>query len=198
MNKQQPAKRRQIQTRRNIIQNAYQIIAEKGLEHLSIRDLADSIDYTPGALYKYFGSKDEIIDAVRSYCFTRLNNFIAARIQAASTASEMLLEGGLAYIEFAAQNPQDYILMFGLEPSPATTGDQREEAMKALLQIVQHGIASGEIRPGDDYDQQAITLHCWATVHGIAMLQTAVLQDEQADTLAMSRVILQKVIDGLT
>lgn len=193
-----PQERRHAQTRRDIIETAHQIIVEQGLGNLSIRALADSIDYTPGALYKYFASKDELIDAVRGHCFAKLNAFIADRIQGIDSAAEMLLAGGMAYIEYAARHPQDYHLMFHLPPSAATSGDQREQAMAALLHIVQFGLARGEIVSTGGYDEATIVYHCWAMVHGMAMLQTAVLRDEQPEFLPMSRIILQQVIAGFT
>lgn len=193
-----PQARRLAQTRQEIIHNARRILVEQGMEGLSIRALADSIDYTPGALYKYFGSKEALVDAVRADCFERLNAFIAARVQSAGSAAEMLLAGGMAYIEYAGQQPQAYHLMFNVEPSRATSGAQRALAMRALLQIVQMGMASGEFAPQGAYGAAAITYHCWATVHGIASLHTTVLRDERDDLLATSRVILQKVIDGFT
>ena len=198
MTKPRPQARRKAQTRRDIIQNAHKMIVKQGVGGLSIRALADSIDYTPGALYKYFDSKDELIDVVRADCLDRLNAFIAARIQPTNSASEMLLNGGMAYIEYAGQHPQEYHLMFNMEPSRATSGEQRETAMKSLLQIVQFGITQGQFAPQDDYDAAAIAYHCWATVHGIASLQTTVLLDERDDLLAVSRVILQKVIEGFS
>lgn len=195
---QNPQARRQAQTRRDIVDNAHRLIVERGIGGLSIRAVADSIDYTPGALYKYFGSKDELIDAVRADCFDQLNAFIVTRIQPAETAAEMLLYGGLAYIEYAGQHPQEYHLMFNMEPSRATSGEQREVAMRSLLQIVQFGIAQGEFVPQEAYDDDAIAYHCWATVHGIASLQTTVLLDEREKLLDASRVILQKVIDSFS
>jgi len=198
MNAPNPQARRQAQTRRDIIQNAHQMIVEQGIGGLSIRAVADSIDYTPGALYKYFSSKDELIDAVRADCFDKLNMFIATRIQGADSASGMLMNGGMAYIEYAGQHPQEYHLMFNMEPSKATSGEQREIAMTSLLMIVQMGIDQGCFLPADDYDANVIAYHCWATVHGIASLQTTVLLDERDELLAISRLILQKVIDGFT
>jgi AcrR family transcriptional regulator len=191
-----PQARRLAQTRQEIIQNARHILVEQGMDGLSIRALADSIDYTPGALYKYFGSKEELIDAVRADCFARLNAFIAARIEAASSASEMLLAGGMAYIEYAGQQPQEYHLMFNMEPSRATSGEQRALAMHTLLQIVQIGMTNGEFVSQGVYDATAITYHCWVTVHGMASLHTTVLLDERDDLLAVGRIILQKVIGG--
>ena len=55
------------------------------------------------------------------------------------------------------------------------------------------GMANGEFAPQGAYDAAAITYHCWATVHGIALLHTTVLRAERDDLLAVSRVILQKV-----
>lgn len=191
-----PQARRLAQTRQDIIQNARRILVEEGPAGLSIRTLADSIDYTPGALYKYFSSKEEMIDAVRADCLQRLNAFIAARIQAASSAADMLLIGGMAYIEYAGLQPQEYHLMFNMEPSKATSGEERETAMQTLLQIVQLGLEQGEFVTGGAYDAAAIAYHCWATVHGMASLHTAVLSDERHDLLSVSGVILQKVIDG--
>ena len=198
MDKPTPQARRLAQTRSEIIKNARQIIVEQGIEGLSVRALADRIDYTAGALYKYFDSKDDLIDAVRAEAFERLNSFIATRIQPTGSAADMLLNGGLAYIEYAGQHPQEYHLMFGMEPSKATSGEQRDIAMRSLLQIVEFGLMQGEFVAQNAYDASAISYHCWATVHGIASLQTTILLDERDDLLPLSRVMLQKVIDGFT
>jgi AcrR family transcriptional regulator len=191
-----PQKRRQNQTRQDIIHNARQMIIAQGLSGFSMRSLAGSIDYTPGAMYKYFKSKDDLVDAVRAECFARFNAFIASRIQDSNTAAGMLYNGGLAYIEYAAQHPVEYHLMFNLEPSRATAGAQREIAMKTLLQIVEMGIGQGDFAIQKDYDAAAIAYHCWTTVHGIATLQSTVLLDEREEMLALSHVILRKVIAG--
>ncbi len=191
-----PQERRKEQTRIDILENARQMIVEQGVNGLSIRALADQIDYTPGALYKYFDSKGDLIDAVRAESFERLNSFIATRIQPTSNAAEMLLNGGLAYIEYAGLHPQEYFLMFNMESSKATSGEERDIAMRSLLQIVEFGLVQGEFVVQDDYDAAAIAYHCWATVHGIASLQTTILLNERDDLLQLSRVMLQKVIDG--
>lgn len=193
-----PQARRLAKNRQALLQNARQMMVEQGIAGLSIRALADSIDYTPGALYKYFSSKEALVDAVRADCFVELNQFIAGRVATAVSTPEMLLLGGLAYIEYAAEHPQEYHLMFNMAPSRATSGEQRAIAMHTLLQIVELGIAQGEIVLKGAYDAAAIAYHCWATVHGIASLQTAVLLDERDDLPELNRLILQKVIDGFT
>ncbi len=165
---------------------------------LSIRALADSIDYTPGALYEYFKNKEDLVDAVRADCFESLNTFIFQRIQSAQDAAEMLLLGGLAYVEYAARHPQEYHLMFNMEPSRATSGEQRQIAMRSLLEMVRLGIAQGCFVVSEDYDADTIAYHCWATVHGIASLQTTVLLAERPDVEEVIRNILARVIAGFT
>lgn len=191
-----PQSRRQTQMRRTILGHARATIAQRGITGLSIRGLADGIDYTPGALYEYFRSKEELIDAVRADCFESLNRFIVERIWSAPDAAAMLLMGGLAYIEYAGLNPQEYHLMFNMEPSQATSGEQRQIAMRSLLEIVRLGIAQGQFEAREGYDADTIAYHCWATVHGIASLQATVLLAERLDVRDVICTILQKVIDG--
>ncbi|MEZ4518703.1 MAG: TetR/AcrR family transcriptional regulator [Chloroflexota bacterium] len=148
MSDRNPQKRRQAQTRQDIIQNAHRMIVDQGIGGLSIRAVADSINYTPGALYKYFESKDDLIDAVRADCFERLNIFILERVQSATNAADMLLQGGMAYIEYAGQYPQEYHLMFNMEPSWAHPASNRAIAMRSLLTIIQLGIDQGQFVTG--------------------------------------------------
>lgn len=192
-----PNERRKSKTRQEIIQTAHRMIVQQGLDNLSIRALAEQIDYSPAALYRYFGSKDELIDVVRERCFEQLNAAIFGRIQHLPTAAEQLYEGGLAYIDYAGEHPADYHLMFLMEPSEITRTDYRDRTMQALLHIVQNGIQAGDITPRDDYPARTIAYHCWATVHGLAMLQTGVLRDEREELQAMSRQILRRVIAGV-
>ncbi len=102
---------------------------------------------------------------------------------------EMRLESGLAYIDFAVMQPYKYHLMFNLEPSNATSGDQRSKAMSALLEVHAYGIKTGDfILPGG-CTLEAAAIQCWATVHGIAYLLPTVLADEHEKIAFMARLI---------
>lgn len=190
-----PQQRRQAQTRRDILEAALSVIVREGISGLSVRSLADRIDYTPGALYTYFNSKEELIDAVRSESLERLGDFLRVRTEGLSSTREMLLEAGLAYVDFAADHPNEYYLMFGLEPSHSTSGERRTHAMRSLLDILHRGVEEGSIVTTRDYTLETIALHCWVTVHGLASLQTTVLADEKNQTAQAARSILKKVVD---
>lgn len=189
-----PHERRQEQTRNDLIAQAIAMIVERGIGGLSIRTLADALDYTPGALYTYFSGKDDLIDAARQRCFAELNASVMERAAPHTTAAEMLLEAGMGYVDFASTHPNKYYLMFGMEPSPATSGEQRSVAMAAPLEILKRGLATGEFALPVGYDLETAAVHCWATVHGIASLLPTVLANEREKTTARARLILQRVV----
>lgn len=174
------------------------MIVAHGVEGLSIRAVADQIDYSPPALYRYFASKEDLVDAVRAQCFERLNAYLFQSIEKATNPPDQLFAGGMAYIAYACQYPADYHLMFQLAPSAATQAANHQTAMQALLYLVRSGILSGDFVVSDDYGEASIVYHCWATVHGLAMLQNTVMHDEQSHISALTESILRKVIAGFT
>src|SRR5215467_9589181 len=50
--------------RARILTAARKIVGSEGFEALSMRSLADAVELTPGALYRYFSNKDQVIEAV--------------------------------------------------------------------------------------------------------------------------------------
>lgn len=191
-----PVQRRKAKTRQDILDAAYAMIVARGVEGLSMRAIADEIDYSPTALYRYFESKDALLDAVRGQCFERLNAALFSAMQGAASPTEQLVAAGLTYITYARQYPTDYHLMFYLPPSATTQDENRAVAMAALLHLVRYGIETGVIIPRPDFGEWAITYQCWATVHGLAMLQTTVMQDDQATIAEVAEPILRQVIAG--
>ena len=60
-----PRNRRHDLTKQKILDTARQILLTEGVQAISMRTLADRVDYSPAALYKYFANKEEIIAALR-------------------------------------------------------------------------------------------------------------------------------------
>src|SRR5205807_9212512 len=103
--------RRRARTAQALLDAAMEIIAERGVEALSMREIAQRIEYSPSGLYEYYASKDEILDALRQRGFVQLTEHIEHAVQG-NTAVERLYELALAYLEFARQNRNLYLLMF--------------------------------------------------------------------------------------
>ncbi|MBL8015852.1 MAG: helix-turn-helix transcriptional regulator, partial [Ignavibacteria bacterium] len=56
--------REKLEMRQLIVKTAMQLFIEKGMENVSIRAIAEKIEYSPGSIYSYFKDKGEIIHAI--------------------------------------------------------------------------------------------------------------------------------------
>jgi AcrR family transcriptional regulator len=192
--------RRDRRFRRNkqaILDAALEIIREAGPGALSMRALGERSDYSAAGLYEYFGGKDEIIAAVCEQGHERLTSHMR-RVDPDLPAADYLNEIGLAYIRFALENPDYFLLMFTVAPpgpagavSPAElpAGDS---SFNILLRAIRRGIDEGvfPVRPGFGLMEMAYA--SWAIVHGIAMLRVTSLRGfpmdfESADAEALRR-----------
>lgn len=67
-----PSERRRARTRSSTLKATEQVFVKEGEEGLSIRRLAEAIDYSPAAIYKYFVSKNELIDELKEVFFAQI------------------------------------------------------------------------------------------------------------------------------
>ncbi|MCB0076610.1 MAG: TetR/AcrR family transcriptional regulator [Anaerolineales bacterium] len=169
--------RRHLKTKQAILDAARQIIAKKGTDALSMRQLAQAIDYSPAALYEYFGSKDEILAAVTAEGHARLQ---AAMEQADGSLStqERLIALGLAYIRFARTHPEHYLLMFAGAPMQVTLDEA--SSFTPLLETIQRGVAQDELHERPNFGVLEMAYAAWALVHGISMLRLNCLREMAA------------------
>ena len=158
--------------REAILAAAQQLFLEESFEKTTMRKIAQSIDYTPGALYSYFKDKDEILFALHQRGFDTL---FAMQQPALTIADPVDRLARLAeiYLEFALTHPQAYDLMFiasqtGRSIEEAADWECGERAYEVLRETMREVIAAGRMRGTDDPDVAAFT--AWAGVHGIVSL----------------------------
>lgn len=173
-----PADRRRIKVRGAILQAAERVFAEEGAEGLSIRRLADEIDYSPAAIYKYFGSKRELLDELKNAFFEQ----ILEQVDDVNNASTDVRARGRAclsvYVHTAIRRPHHYSAAFAgvVEDAPEMAHQAREpfaqsakhRALMVLQSMVEDGVAAGVLRPDLAPDLAARSL--WAGCHGLASL----------------------------
>ena len=110
MDDKTPSERRYEKTRQGILSAARSLLLENGVEAISMRSLADKVDYSPAALYKYFASKDEIIEALRQEAWELMANF-EPDIPDGISMADMFILSGRNYIRFASEYPDYYMLI---------------------------------------------------------------------------------------
>jgi len=116
--------RRQALTdvRRSLVLDAARaVFFEHGLEGTSIREIAQRAGYTPGAIYSYFASKEEVYAALLGESLERLNEkVLAARAQSLGEAAAVGRTTAAAFFDFYRDNPRDLDLGFylfqGMQP----------------------------------------------------------------------------------
>lgn len=175
-----PAGRRRLRVRESIISAAERVFAKEGEHGLSIRRLADEIDYSPSAIYKYFGSKEELIDELKEAFFEGL----LKRIDGTSSADRPFLQRAKAcvatYVEAAVTRPFHYAAAFSsIQEVISENGNtplswdgfvasQKGQAFGVLINMVREGQETGVFDPSLDPVMAAKSL--WAGSHGLAQL----------------------------
>ncbi len=182
--------RRHARTRQAILDAAQEIIAERGPEGLSMREIANRIEYSPSGLYEYFSSKDEIIDAL-----------CTGQRATGPTPTQRLAEGMVAYLDFASQHPEHYLLMFGHRPDSdihlSLKQVGRNSAYGLLKQAIQDGIDTHEFKTREGYGLEEITYSCWALLHGIVTLRLTLFSKEGSDFDEFNRKVVEQTIENL-
>jgi AcrR family transcriptional regulator len=162
------------------IQAAREVIAEQGVEGLSLRDVARKLRVSHQAPYRHYPSRDHLLAAIMQRCFEDFAAFLDQAAQA--HASDALLGMGQAYMRYAALHPLEYRLMFGTPwPEPATHPELVRHAVHAfdLLrhQLHQHLQQGADAAPTDApallAQAELQALFIWSSLHGMASIQQA-------------------------
>lgn len=168
--------REREEMQQQIIDAARRLFVAEGYERVTIRKIADAIEYTPGAIYSYFEDKDAILHALHQQGFEELMRRLASAILVvamnAGSPLEQLRTIGTEYIRFARENPELYDLMF-VAQAPMRAGEEErwpegKRSFDVLRGVVKAALAGGFIRPGDP---EAIAFMLWSACHGMVTLE---------------------------
>jgi AcrR family transcriptional regulator len=190
--------------RNALVDEALAILAESGPGAITLRELARRLGVTHTAPYAHFADKKTLLEAAADAGFDQLTETLTRAGDAESDSQRRFVAQGLAYVQFARDNPNLYRLMF-VDPELANDpesvwSEQADRAFDVLLKVLlELGIPQGtEIRD--------VACGIWALLHGIAMLEIdgrlhgkrtfhgkAALADGDAVVLLMSKYLM----DGL-
>jgi AcrR family transcriptional regulator len=200
MSKKSPSERRHGRTRQAILDAARAIINEQGVDALSMRTLAEEVDYSPSALYNYFDNKEEIIEAIRAEGWALFDAMDQSSLQAGLSPAELLYQSGLAYLKFAETYPDHYLLM--MSPSDRVP-ESLDEFMqwpnfRELVDSVDAMVASGYLKVPSGYTSLHLAFLIWFVVHGIAMLKLTLMRDCQPEFDEISAQVMRAAVDMFT
>lgn len=168
--------------RRALIEGSLELIAERGPEAFTLREVARRVGVSHAAPYRHFADRDALLLAVAEMGFAELlARGLAAQegVEAGGSlalAQARLRSFGEVYLRFAAEHPAHYRVMFGRAISAPTPGlrDAGEGAF-ALLEVQVRGVLEALARAGEgeapsDRRVHDLAMAIMAGVHGLAML----------------------------
>lgn len=103
------------QVRSDIIKTAKDIAKENGWSAVSIRKIADVIEYSPPILYEYFESKDKLLEAIRMEGFDKLKHEFSNIKNHFSNPQKQLVEVAQRIWNLAIESPEIFHVMFNIE-----------------------------------------------------------------------------------
>lgn len=171
-----PAERRRNKIRARILSAAETVFAREGAEGLSIRRLAENIDYSPAAIYKYFSSKDELVDELKETFFELILENVNRIADTSTPFDERARDCVATYVRIAADKPHHYAAAFAGEsvsegPVDGEIGfesTKKGSAFNVLRGMIQEGVTLGAFR--QDLDPTLAAKSIWASMHGLAMM----------------------------
>jgi AcrR family transcriptional regulator len=177
--------RERAAARDSILSAALELARREGWDAVTMRRLANEIEYSANFAYRYFHGRDDIFLTLVRNGFTRLRDAMAAAAQAvqpadgtpANGAADAVRRAGHAYLDFALTEPELYQLMYSL-------GGVRVPAIDAWTE----GQAIGDLyitlltAAGDDRSGEHV-LQLWATAHGLLALHVVGRVDVDAAAL---------------
>jgi AcrR family transcriptional regulator len=170
--------------RRALLDAAERTVRERGVQELSLRELAREVGVSHGAPRRHFPDRQALLDALAESGFDRLRRELSAAAEGAGDDFETRLrDTGAAYIRFATRDPALLELMFAGKHRDDAAALQAagERAFAVMLELIVQGQADGLLEPGDP---ERVGFVLFATIQGIASLLTSgMVPADQLDEL---------------
>jgi len=164
--------REKAEMKRMILNAALDLFSNEGYESVSIRKIAEKIEYSPSSLYNYFEDKTAILLELLKEGFNVLYQKQLS-VQAIPDPVDRLIEHGRAYMEFAIKYPYYYDLMFIMRDPVENIefkkfDDIGVESLQLIINNVEDCKAHGFFKNQNAY---LLAFYFWSTVHGLISLK---------------------------
>lgn len=189
--------REKLELKNQILDAARKMLLAHGQDGMSIRKIADEIEYSPATIYLYFADKDAILHELMEMGFGVMNEYMKATF-AEKDPIKRIHSIGHAYIQFGLENKDWYELMFNSDKPMkhiekcCEDWDQGMAMFAFLTQTCKEALSQLKI---DDVEDQILALHLWSSVHGLVNLYlTERLEIVQRNN---SQELITKTLDAI-
>ena len=163
--------RQKVEMQEAILDAALKLFSDEGYDNVTMRKIANKIEYSVGTIYLYFKDKSEIFFELHTKGFAEFYQRQLS-VQHIKDPIERLTAHGEAYIKFAMDNPEYYDLMF-ISRSPeinlkeSETWIEGERTYDLLKLNIKQAMEEGHFKK---VDLEIAAFSLWSFVHGMASL----------------------------
>lgn len=196
--------REREEIRTSILDAARELFARDGVEAVTMRRIAEKIEYSPTAIYFHFKDKEALLTELCECDFREFAHRFAEAAQIADPIARLRVAGE-AYVEFGLNHQNHYRVMF-MTPKPANfkpnmddRGNPEEDAYALLRNTIEQAIAEGRMKP-ELTDVDLVSQVIWSGVHGIVSLEIAKCNDDWVDFRPIAdraKLMIDALIRGL-
>jgi AcrR family transcriptional regulator len=184
---------------RKILDAARELFVAEGYRNVSLRKVAERVEYSPAAIYSYFSSKDDIFLALAEEGFRLLLSSKPDAVETASPTAAIRAAFWHVYL-FSKSHPEYYALMFLDRSVPRLSSDWQRfgfvrDMKTEIAEMIRRAIDSGELAAGTD--PQAVFRILFAAIHGAAAMRLCDRLEPGADSDALARDTLEAALVGL-
>ncbi|TDQ08142.1 TetR/AcrR family transcriptional regulator [Pedobacter metabolipauper] len=181
------------ETRINILDASLDIVKDEGWQSLSMRKIADKIEYTAPIIYEYFANKEGILLELTRKGYILLTASVRKAMNGLSEPAAQLEAMWIAYWDFAFENRELYQLMFGVDMNCCELKKimpEAEVSNQLYFEIIKE-VMEDEDPPEDLICRKYYTF--WSVIHGLISINMV----NKGRGMEMNEQILKDAIKGI-
>ena len=173
------------------------LFGTEGYRNVSLRRIAQSLNWSATALYRYYDSKDTLLAAIRADGFVILRQRLSEARQTAETPFDMAALAIKTYLAFAQAQPELYRLMYELDQTELTANLQVLKNRRLAFAEAESIATDILAVQGRDGDPNRMAHLFWIGAHGLAALSVAHQLDLGQSHDAMVEPLIHTLLGGL-
>ena len=191
--------RQKAELREQIVRVARDMVMREGFSALSMRKLAEAVEYAPATLYLHFENRDAI---ARELCVRGFQDLMAALEPDSKVEEplERLARMAEAYVKFGLEQPESYRLIFMEDPKLSTelftdAEGAGPKSFAVLVRVFEDLKSAGRL--AEDAEPSKLAEVLWAGLHGIVSLRLTCTGFKGSPADELARLLVGTLVNGL-